>query len=1033
MADSKRNVNSIKYAIEDSFPIVEINRLAIPERNAFKPIYKMHKWFARRASCVFRAILLGCMKPVPLDENGNPIKSGAEVIMEEFYKDHTNDPDTKGKVVLDPFMGGGTTVVEALRLGCKVIGIDLNPVAWFIVKTEVKPVDIDELKASFERLAERKVVWNGKLVKQTLLERYKTECPCCGAGRVEADIIYTFWVKSAICTNPLCKKEVPLFSDYIIAAKSPSIRYNRDVECPECKKTFDWEIEPASLIAEPGLCIVSPSYSAGSGRTSARWAFSANDKVECPWCKKIVKAQIKHPKAERKKVSLTVLLCPHYYSVWQWRGNLPDEVSCPVCKKDYNPVVGNIPRSGWFLCPSCGHTDRIINSIRNLPKDQLLPLRPYAIEGYCSFCAGDIEEEVESPQLTLDGANSKIEIKKTKLTDHICQLTKNNGKFFKRITPSDLARYQKACEMWEKEKGNLPYPRQKIPDGQETHRLLEHHYHYWHQMFNPRQLLCLSLLLKAIDEEPNQVLKEMLLSAFQGSLESNNTFCRYTIAGGNKSQGIFSRHDFQPKLTFTENNPWGTEYGHATFYNKFELIVEGKKWAFVTSDRCFTGRFSKEGKPILEDVQSGEAVYSTEKQVFLMAGDSKSLGSLIQDGEAHFVVTDPPYASNVNYSELADFFYVWLRLSLSKTYPYFAPELTPKVQEIIVNPTRGHTEEDFKLGLQAVFEECRRKLLQNGLLLFTFHHSEGKAWEALLEAVCEAGFEIDSVYPIQGEAETSLHLLEKEAIAYDLIHVCRKRKVEQEIKKRSWAGIRQEIRRRSREEIKAIEAGRYGQELSPADVNIVLIGKCLELYSRHYGAVVDHEGKEVTLKQALEEIRMMVDQLLTREQPLPSELSDIDPESYVYLTSLCDRKEVKSDDVHKATRGILEPESLIKAGIMIKGRAGRGRTHEVKQPSERFNSLLEKFKETPLPQQDLFGEIEAPKMKGNIYFIDYIHFLMALVEGGENIIPWLEGFRGETPRLRAACEYLMARNRSFTPTLKKIIDLIEVGPLFQTR
>ena len=117
-------------AIEESFPIVEINRLAVPERNAFKPIYQMHKWFARRASCVFRAILLGCLKPAGTD------------IMAEFYKDHTDDPDTAGKVILDPFMGGGTTVVEALRLGCKVIGIDLNPVAWFIVKTEVEPVEI---------------------------------------------------------------------------------------------------------------------------------------------------------------------------------------------------------------------------------------------------------------------------------------------------------------------------------------------------------------------------------------------------------------------------------------------------------------------------------------------------------------------------------------------------------------------------------------------------------------------------------------------------------------------------------------------------------------------------------------------------------------------------------------------------------------------------------------------------------------------------------------------------------------------------
>jgi len=83
-----------KRAIEVGFPIVEINRLAVPERNSFKPIYQMHKWFARRASCVFRAILLAATKPAGTN------------IMDELYKDHTLDPDTNGKVILDSFMGG---------------------------------------------------------------------------------------------------------------------------------------------------------------------------------------------------------------------------------------------------------------------------------------------------------------------------------------------------------------------------------------------------------------------------------------------------------------------------------------------------------------------------------------------------------------------------------------------------------------------------------------------------------------------------------------------------------------------------------------------------------------------------------------------------------------------------------------------------------------------------------------------------------------------------------------------------------------
>lgn len=327
-----------------------------------------------------------------------------------------------------------------------------------------------------------------------------------------------------------------------------------------------------------------------------------------------------------------------------------------------------------------------------------------------------------------------------------------------------------------------------------------------------------------------------------------------------------------------------------------------------------------------------------------------------------------------------------------------------------------------------------KTLRDNRIFTFTFHHAEGSAWEALLRSVCNAAFAIECVYPIHGEAESSLHLMDKKAISYDLIHICRKRSPGKEIQKRSWAGIRQEIRHKAREEIQAIEAGRYGNEsLSPADINIILIGKCLELYSRHYGSVVNHEGNEVKLKDALEEIRMMVDQLVTTEEPLPSELADIDPESYVYLTCLCDRKEVKSDDVHKATRGILEPDSLIKAWIMIKGRAGRGRSYEVKQPLERFHALLEKFDQPKEKQTTLFGELGPPKTKSKVYFIDYVHLLMAFAEGGENIVPWLERFRGETPRLRAACEYLMSRNKGFTSSLKKILGLIDIGPLFNTR
>lgn len=989
--------NHIRKAIEESFPVVEINRLAIPERNAFKPIYQMHKWFARRASCVFRAILLAAMKPAGTD------------IMNEFYKDHTNDLDTKGVRILDPFMGGGTTVVEALRLGCHVTGIDLNPVAWFIVKTEVEPVDIEELKAAFKRLEKRPTL-NGKPLKEELLSHYKTECPCCGAGREEADIIYTFWVKSAICTNPTCRKEVPLFPNYIIAKKSPSIRYVPDYQCSKCKKSFDMDLERASLIAEESLMLNNARNAAGNERGNRRWApyDPIARTVRCPWCfqdNDLPGASLNNLKKSRKKVPLTVLLCPNCYAVWQYRGALPEVVDCPVCSKTYNPNKGNTEK-GSFICPSCGTKDKIINAIRKLPEDQLLPTKPYAIEGYCAECAG------ETKQLDMYGNPRK----QNETVSHPCNIYNNRGKFFKRITPADLKRYQEAERRWEEEKDRLPYPKSQIPDGQETHRLLEHHYFYWHQMFNPRQLLCLSTLLKAIGEEEDQVLKEMLLSGFYSTLESNNTFCRYTIAGGSKSQGIFSRHDFQPKSTFTENNPWGGSYGHSTFSNNFQKVVKGKEFCRSSFDRK-----SIDGKFIFEN--RNEPI-QLNKESDILCGNSQDLAK----NEADLVITDPPYAGNVNYSELADFFYVWLRLILSKTYSHFAPEITPKAEEIIENPTRGKTASDYKEGLTKVWKKCHENLKDDGLMVFTFHHREGSAWESLLDSLCTAGFVIEAIYPIHGESESSLHLMNNKAIAYDLIHVCKKRNEQSATRQRSWAGVREEIRRKARKEVEMIQAGRYGREkLSPDDVNIILIGKCLELYSKHYGKIVDYKGDVVSLGEALTSIRMMVEQIVSTRQPLPSELEHIDPVSYIYLTCLCDRKEIKSDEVHKTTRGIMEPEALIKAGVIRKGRAKRGRTYEVKLPVERYKDLTKLFKSKTksLDQLLLFPDLEEAKFD-NVALIDVLHYLMGLAEAGENLVPWLNQFRPIIPNIRASFEYLLEKNPTFQGPINKVLSIIEV-------
>ncbi len=119
----------MKY-IEKDFPIEKLNEIARKEGNAKKPIYQIHKWWARRLGSVFRTILLTSFLPDEITE---------EEFWKNYYYKKTDLKEILGysPIILDPFMGGGTTIVEALRLGIKPIGIDINPVAWFVTKKEV--------------------------------------------------------------------------------------------------------------------------------------------------------------------------------------------------------------------------------------------------------------------------------------------------------------------------------------------------------------------------------------------------------------------------------------------------------------------------------------------------------------------------------------------------------------------------------------------------------------------------------------------------------------------------------------------------------------------------------------------------------------------------------------------------------------------------------------------------------------------------------------------------------------------------------
>jgi len=131
--------------------------------------------------------------------------------------------------------------------------------------------------------------------------------------------------------------------------------------------------------------------------------------------------------------------------------------------------------------------------------------------------------------------------------------------------------------------------------------------------------------------------------------------------------------------------------------------------------------------------------------------------------------------------------------------------------------------------------------------------------------------------------------------------------------------------------------------------------------------------------------------------------------------------------VHKATRGILEIDELMKAGVMRKGRAKRGRTYEVKQPDERYKDLQVLFKKDTknFHQVKLFPEMEEERFD-NVALVDIIHYLMGLANASENLMLWLNEFKQVVPQVRVALEYLKIRNPTFQIPTQKILSLIEV-------
>lgn len=622
-----------------------ISKLAQDEtgkRQHYRPIYSLHKWWARRPGTLFRSIILLATHPelretlLQTDAQGN-LKPNAPYFCDYNLNDH---------IILDPFMGGGTTLVEANRMGARTVGCDINPVAYWIVRENLKTIDIERLDAYFQQISDT--------AGAQIREFYRTRCVHCQG---EAETLYAFWIRSVPCLN----------------CGQPILLHKR--------------------------CLLN------EGASRNRPLSPANP---------------------------ATVFCPACLQLFEWGGSAPAQ--CPHCKNRFEPRDGNYDR-GYYRC-HCA--DKPMNLLETLRSGAVLSDMLLALEYWCPTC---------------------------------------QARLYKSPDSDDEMRWRQVETLFAEQESMLILPDTPIPAGTSSRRWIQHGYRRYRDLFNKRQLLAFNILIRAIHQIEEPEYRYSFFTVFSNMLEYNNMMTPYNYPH-RKLHHLFNYHAMPLTTTPVESHVWGVgEEGTGTFVNCYQRYRRAKLYCLQPFERYknragqVVTHYTRQEHIGAVLVNDFESLRRTERSALLLCGDSARLDAL-PDESVDLVITDPPYYDNVHYSELSNFFYVWLTRVIS--HPCFQSELVPTEGEAVVNKGQGKEEADYLRLLTAVFRECHRVLKAEGQLIFTFHHTNPRAWWTVFGAIQQSGFRIVDFFPVQSEYRVNPHIRQKRALDMDLVLICHK-------------------------------------------------------------------------------------------------------------------------------------------------------------------------------------------------------------------------------------------------------------------
>jgi putative DNA methylase len=479
----------------------------------------------------------------------------------------------------------------------------------------------------------------------------------------------------------------------------------------------------------------------------------------------------------------------------------------------------------------------------------------------CPLCGGTIDDET-TRRLFREGKSGQ------RMMAVVLHHPNRPGKTYRLPTERDLEAYRAAEAALEEKRARLreewgiePVPGEPLPPLETLgFRVQRYGLTRWGDLFNPRQKLALITFADKVRQAHAQMLSQGAEPEFAKAVATYLAFLISRMTDSNSVQCwwqstwekeaiTFARQALQMTWDYLEANPFAETGYHWEGF----LASAARVLAHLTSI------------PPVEDLPQ------------VHHGTATALPWL--DNFFDAVLTDPPYYDNVPYSDLSDFFYVWLKRTVGDLYPeLFATPLTPKSEEMVADASKAGGMENamrrFEEMLTQAFREIHRVLKPDGIAVIVFAHKTTEAWETVINALLEAGLYMTASWPIHTEMQARLRAQESAALASSIYMVCRKRTTSEV---GEYPTVRRQIEARVRQKLTQF----WAEGIRGADFFMSAIGPAVEAFGK-YARVEKLSGEPVTVEELLEYVRQVVSQFALERILKRTPLGSVDAPTRFY-------------------------------------------------------------------------------------------------------------------------------------------------------